>query len=229
MGLAPTADEARRGQGRIVDETPTASGDEESSEDESETRLSAASGNPRFCFKVETLEPEEEMKDIVGREAELGRDRYLFSVMNWGAFGHVGRRRMDQIEPASASKSATYISIGSYTVKGVMQMIENAADVAGFTVYAHHGAKMLGNRCTIRFGCDHGRKRHADRETPAWSFQKRRSECKMLLVLVNNTIRKTSHCKKEEAYGVDKAATRWQLVAWRYQCKRVNADTNPSA
>jgi hypothetical protein len=200
LGLAPTADEARRGQGRIVDETPTASGDEESSEDESETRLSAASGNPRFCFKVETLDPEEEMKDIVGREAELGRDRYLFSVMNWDAFGHVGRRRMDQIEPASASKSATYISIGSYTVKGVMQMIENAADVAGFTVYAHHGAKMLGNRCTIRFGCDHGRKRHADRETPAFE--------KDLATVVGSSCRKKRTTRMNHGYDPAETARR---------------------
>jgi hypothetical protein len=31
---------------------------------------------------------------------------------------------------------------------------------AGFSIYSHKGATVLGNRCTIKFGCDHGRKRY---------------------------------------------------------------------
>ena len=194
--------EANARRAPIVEETPPASG-EGSSSDETDEAVSATV-NPKFCFKVETLDREKEMRAIAGHETERGRDAYLFSVLNWSVSGYVGRRKMDHIQDASASQSATYISIGSYCVEGVIEMIQHAADASGFTLYAHKGAVFHGNRCSIRFGCDHGRKRTvkelADRQTPVFE--------KDLTAVVQQNCRKKRTTRANHGYDSAETARR---------------------
>ena len=157
---APGSEQPRRG---IVQETPSPSDEESSLPIEEST---PARSNPIFSFKVETTA-------VAVIDGQNGRDHYLTSVFNWTTVGSAGRLHMNQVVKGAFAKSSTisatmhHISIGSYTVQEVMSLIQNAADSAGFSLYSHKGARMHGNRCTIKFGCDHGRKRHgtdADRD-----------------------------------------------------------------
>jgi hypothetical protein len=149
---APGSEQPRR---NIVQETPPHSDEESSSLEES----TPAIGNPIFSFKVET-------SAVAVMNGENGRDHYLTSVLNWATVGSAGRLRMNQVMKGVDDKSSTisaslhHVSIGSYTVQEVTSLIQNAADSAGFSLYSHKGARVHGNRCTIKFGCDHGRKRY---------------------------------------------------------------------
>lgn len=135
----------------VIQETPENSGGEEPEEI-----------NPAFSFKT----TRSAIVQIDPAGAQNARDQYISSVLNWSTAGFVGRREMTQNESASslqlARKDATllHISIGVYNVEDVIEVIQNAADSAGFSIYSHKGARVLGNRCTIKFGCDHGRKRY---------------------------------------------------------------------
>ena len=155
IGTAFGGGAAAESRPSIVQETPVNSGDEEaSSADESDEE------SPTFLFKKSAI------AIPVAADAQNGRDQYMSSVLNWSTAGFVGRREMTQNQSASslqlARKDATllHISIGDYNVEDVIEVIQNAADSAGFSIYSHKGAKVLGNRCTIKFGCDHGRKRY---------------------------------------------------------------------
>jgi hypothetical protein len=137
----------------VVEETPdpsdeeSSSGDDGSSVDECQQGQNAAPVlNPKFWFEIET----EPYESAAGPGAACGRDAYVKSVLNWSCLGFVGRRRMDQFQSDLSSKSATFKHICSYTVDGVIKMIQNAADSAGFTLYPHRGHKIHHNRCTSK-------------------------------------------------------------------------------
>ena len=142
----------------VVEETPVNSGDEES-----QVIAETASNSSSFSFKTtpSSIEFEGGQTGRVWR-----RHEYLRSVLNWSTSGFVGRHQMNQLRTDSSSdlsrKDAAlqHISIGVYNVQEVMEMVQNAADCAGFSVYAHRGARVHGNRCSIKFGCDHGRQRY---------------------------------------------------------------------
>ena len=138
----------------VIQETPENSDDEEPPSDDS------GPNSPVFLFKTTP-------SDIgVPADAQNGRDQYMSSVLNWSTAGFFGLLEMNQLQRGSSSqlsrKDATlqHISIGVHNVQDIMEVIQNAADSAGFSVYSHKGARVLGNRCTIKFGCDHGRKRY---------------------------------------------------------------------
>lgn len=139
----------------VVQETPEHSSEESSSsrcdfDDDDPSNEQGQDGvllNPKFSFEVAT----EPFQSDAGPGLVCGRDAYLKSVLNWTAVGYVGRRRMDQFTGDISGKSATLknICLGAYTVDGVIEMLQNAADCAGFTIYPHKGHKILRNRCTI--------------------------------------------------------------------------------
>ena len=186
LGLSATTTAARA---HVVEETPNNS---DSSEDEDQH----STANTAFVFKVEG-------QLLSTNQNGTTKEEYLDSVLSWSSVGFIGRLRIDRIEPSFSSSSnlATlkHICIGSFTVSDVVEMLQNAADVAGFSMYAHHGAKISGNRCTIGFGCDHGRKRYGDDEHVVTVFEKD------LDSIVKDSCRKRKSTRKN--HGYDTACT----------------------
>jgi hypothetical protein len=146
----------------VVQETPEQSSEESSSsrcdfDDDHPSDEQGLDGdllNPKFSFKVAS----EPFQSDAGPGLVCGRDAYLKSVLNWSAVGYVGRRRMDQFERDVSAKSATLknICLGAYTVDGVVEMLQNAADSAGFTALPVFLSKNRG----LHLGADGAAERH---------------------------------------------------------------------
>jgi hypothetical protein len=151
IGTAFGGGAAAESRASIVQETPVHSGDEEASSDDKSDEES-----PKFLFKKSAVALP------AAADAQNGRDQYMRSVLNWSTAAFIGRLALNQKQADFSSKSSTlqHISIGSYNVPDIIEMVQNAADSAGFTVYPHKGPRVLRNRCTIKFRCDHGRKRY---------------------------------------------------------------------
>jgi hypothetical protein len=118
---------------------------ENSSDEESQLIAETASNGSSFSFKTtpSSIEFEGGQNGRVWR-----RHEYLRSVLNWCTPGFVGRHQMNQLRSDSSSElsrkdaALQHISIGVYNVKEVTEMVQNAADCAGFSVYAHRGARV---------------------------------------------------------------------------------------
>lgn len=149
-----------------------------------------------FHFKVEGGR-------LSALEDGMSKEDYLNSVLSWSSLGFVGRQRMDRIQPSvpyDCPAALKFVCIGSFTVSDVTEMLQNAADFAGFSIYAHRSSKVVDNRCSISFGCDHGRKRYGDdAEHQVTVFEKE------LDSIVKDSCRKRRSSRKN--HGHDTAVT----------------------
>ena len=121
IGTAFGGGAAAESRPSIVQETPVNSGDEgASSADESDEE------SPTFLFKKSAI------AILAAADAQNGRDQYMSSVLNWNTDAFIGRLAMNQKQADFASKSSTlqHISIGSYNVPEIIEMVQNAADSA---------------------------------------------------------------------------------------------------
>ena len=111
--------------------------------------------NPKFQFKCDggILKTMQGITDT---------DQYINAVTRFVSKPVIGRRSIDAQRPDASQRSGMMkcISIGNYTVQELCEQIRDAADVAGFHVYEHkgHSDRVYGNRCTLKFACDCGRK-----------------------------------------------------------------------
>ena len=80
-------------------------------------------------------------------------EHYLSSVLNWTAEPFVGRH-------ALKSSTLSHIQFGPYTLAELQEALKIAADAAGFSIYAHKGARKSTMSCSQKFGCEHGRQRY---------------------------------------------------------------------
>jgi hypothetical protein len=147
----------------VVDETPSHSGsDDEDNESQSD---SCDTSHRKIQFKnVGGI-----LKSLKGISSA---EQYLEAVMNWSSKPFVDRQPFDKKRETSKttniSKILQHVSIGEYTIAEVTQLVQDAADVAGFCIYEHKGHNehkgLYNNRCTLKFGCECGRKRYAAKE-----------------------------------------------------------------
>ena len=193
----------------VVLETPQASdvsSDDESNEgqapDPSQLDGKGADvlSNRKFQFKI--------VGGILNSmEGITDTDQYLKAVTCWSTMPNVGRQSIDARRPDAASCSALlkHISIGCYTVQEISALIQDAADVAGFAVYEHKGHvdRLYGNRCTLKFACDCGRKRYGKEK----ERQAAEHNVDLATVVVSNC-RKRKSTRKNHGYAPAKTNNR---------------------
>jgi ribosomal protein L30E len=161
-GSGGPAGEASSG---VIPETPS----ESQSDDESQSSGYESSGadmapapavarnplNPKFRFKCDG--------GILTMQGITDTDQYINAVTRFVSKPVIGRRSIDAQRPDASQRSGMMkcICIGNYTVQELCEQIRDAADAAGFHVYEHkgHSDRVYGNRCTLKFACDCGRKR----------------------------------------------------------------------
>jgi hypothetical protein len=84
---------------------------------------------------------------------------YSESVLKWTSKAFFGRRLF-----CGKNKGGDFVKVGPCTIKEITDMIQTAADNAGFSVYLHKGvpsyAPNTAKRLTLNFQCDHGRVRY---------------------------------------------------------------------
>jgi hypothetical protein len=160
----------------VVAETPptSASGSDDEggdSDDSGEQQAASLSSVRKIQFKNEGGM----LKTLRGIDSA---EQYLEAVMNWRSTPFAGREPFDKkrhISETNSSKVLQHVVIGEFTVAEVSQLIQDAADAAGFCIYEHKGHNewkgKYNNRCTLKFACECGRKRYGqEKERHAKEF-----------------------------------------------------------
>jgi hypothetical protein len=129
----------------VVPET-SSSGNSDESDGESGGR---AVRPPQFRFSIE-------QSPLTFSSSE----DYVASVFNWSSKPYLGQRPFWPV-----GKKGEGVSIGPYTIAEVQKLVQDAADKAGFSVYCHKGQRLHERRVSLKFGCDHGRKRYGKNKT----------------------------------------------------------------
>jgi hypothetical protein len=111
-------------------------------------------------------------------------DQYLKSVLNWKAEPFVGR------SPLSAS-----VQFGPYNLADLEEAVKEAADQAGFSLYAHKGVRSSETSCSLKFGCECGRKRYGKEKV---AIEKKEH---VLVKDLNEVVRETSGKRKSTRKG----------------------------
>ena len=135
----------------VVDETSTSNENSCSSDDDSGSEDGSGQVQlhpPRLRFRVDQVQVN-----------YASHEDYSNSVMKWTSKAYLGRRLFSG--PSSGQDSAR---IGPCSVKEIIDMVQEAADNAGFSVYLHRGVPShkpkTAKRLSLDFQCDHGRKRY---------------------------------------------------------------------
>jgi hypothetical protein len=119
---------------------------------------------------------------------------YSNSVLKWTSKAYLGKRLFSG--PSTGQ-------IGPYSVKEMIDMVQEAADNAGFSVYLHKGVPChkpnTAKRLTLDFQCDHGRKRYGLDAQHNVEFKKD------IQNVVATTVRKQRTTRKN--YGYKRAVT----------------------
>ena len=121
-------------------------------------------------------------------EAEVTEcEQYLRAVLNWRAEPFVSRNAlMDSIQ------------FGPYTLAELQEAVKVGADLAGFAIYAHKGARKSTKTCSIKFGCEHGRQRYGKERREIDS--KSRDFTKDVDEIVRDNIGKRRKTRKDGGY-----------------------------
>ncbi len=187
---------------RVVPQTPSdTSHDESESENDGQGSPTSDSApavtNRKFQFKCEggTLKTVQGITDP---------QEYIKAVTSFSGSPFVGRQSVDAIRSDASSRSGMmlHVPIGLYTVQEICEVVRDAADVAGFNVYEHKGHcdRVYGNRCTLKFACDCGRKRHGIEK-----MREAIEHCVDLETVVRNDCRKKKSARR--GHGYDPAST----------------------
>ena len=175
-------------QSRIVDETPSAS--------EEHTDLSDSDGDveddeggkvklqqPRFRFCVQQA-----------KVNYASHEDYSESVLKWSSKAYFGRRLFK-----GGGKGVEPVSIGPYTIDEITEIVQQAADDAGFTIYLHKGLPWtkpdtIVRRISLKFQCDHGRVRYGADACHNVEFTKDLQD------VVASTVMKSMKVRKNHGY-----------------------------
>jgi hypothetical protein len=160
----------------VVAETPptSASGSDDEggdSDDSGEQEAASLSSVRKIQFKNEGGM----LKTLRGKDSA---EQYLEAVMNWRSTPFAGREPFDKkrhLSETNSPKVLQHVVIGEFTVAEVSQLIQDAADAAGFCIYEHKGHNewkgIYNNRCTLKFACECGRRRYGhEKERHAKEF-----------------------------------------------------------
>jgi len=150
----------------VVDETPSHTDSGSDDEDNESQSDSCDTSQPKIRFRnVGGM-----LKSLKGISSA---EQYLEAVMNWSSKPFAGvhqpfDKKRETSKNTNTSQMLQHVSIGEYTVAELTQSLQDAADVAGFCIYEHKGHNehkgLYNNRCTLKFGCECGRKRYAAKE-----------------------------------------------------------------
>lgn len=140
----------------MVPETSSSDAEDEASEADSDGADMDQAGSvvvkARFRFRIHR----EAVSYTNGSE-------YKSSVLNWSSKPYFGHRPFDSV----GTKTKDPVSIGPCAIAEIQDMVRSAADKAGCSISCHKGARLVGTRVTMRFGCDHGRERYgAEKSDP---------------------------------------------------------------
>ena len=170
----------------VVEETPSPSGSDDDEESDDSQQKTAEERGCWDCDEPETAALTSDRKIQFKNEGGIlktlegirGAEQYLEAVMNWRSTPFAGREPFDKkrgVSDTSSSKVLQHVVIGEFTVAELSQLVQDAADAAGFCIYEHKGHSqwkgMYNNRCTLKFACDCGRKRYGhEKERHAKEF-----------------------------------------------------------
>jgi hypothetical protein len=174
--------------GNVVAETPPRSveveDDAKNTQDDDDANDSGESVAPNTTTKpCQTLR----FKLLDEDDDETERVDYLSKVLNWTAQPYVVQL---QLRPG--------VQFGPYNQSELINAVKNAADAAGFSLYAHRGARKSATSCSLKFGCDHARHRYGKEKVEIDS--KNRDFVKDLQEVVKDQPGKRKRARKSGGY-----------------------------
>jgi len=187
-GAAVSGPRQQLTQSRIVEETPSAS-DEHSDLSDSDGDVEDDEGGkvklqqPRFRFCVQQA-----------KVNYASHEDYSESVLKWSSKAYFGRRLFK-----GGGKGVEPVSIGPYTIDEITEIVQQAADDAGFTIYLHKGLPWnkpdtIVRRISLKFQCDHGRVRYGADAAQNVEFTKDLQD------VVASTVMKSLKVRKNHGY-----------------------------
>jgi hypothetical protein len=115
------------------------------------------------------------------------------SVFRWSSKAYVGRRPF-----CKQNVGDECVKIGPFTIDEIIELVQQAADNAGFSVYLHRGIPShkpnTAKRLTLNFQCDHGRVRYGKDAYHAAVFDKDVEE------VVPSTVMKSKQVRRNHGY-----------------------------